>query len=79
MLDRCTELVVGGGRIVICNPPREFVLQCYQSLLEARLIDSKIDLCDILSMTVLDYARHKRVFGFDRHFSSHGATLEPQP
>ena len=36
-----------------------------------------LDLTDCLSIAVLNYARHKRVFGFDKHFTVFGARLEP--
>jgi predicted nucleic acid-binding protein len=78
LFGRCSEFVLD-GLLVVCNPPREFVMKCYTQLIEARkVLDGALDLCDVISMEVLDYARHRRVFGFDvRHFSAVGALLEP--
>lgn len=79
-LDKCTELVLDGGRVMVCSPPRDVVLDCYSELLRARKnVGPALDLCDLLSVTVLDHAHHRRVFGFDRHFSAFGAQLEPGP
>jgi predicted nucleic acid-binding protein len=79
MFDKCTELLIDSQRIFVCAPPREIVLQAYEELREARLIQPTLDLCDILSIVVLEHAQHRRVFGFDSHFSSFGAQLEPIP
>lgn len=75
----CSDFVLRNNLVVVCNPPREFVMQCYGEFVESRQqIDVKLDLCDYISAAVLDYARHRRVFGFDRrHFTSLGALLEP--
>jgi predicted nucleic acid-binding protein len=79
LLERCTEFVLRNALVVVCSPPREFVLQSYREFIEIRgSIDVKLDFGDYISMAVLDYARHRRVFGFDRrHFTALGALLEP--
>jgi predicted nucleic acid-binding protein len=75
--DNCHSLLIESNAIYVCAPPREIILKAVRELKQSQEIDSKLDLCDILSITVLDYANHKRVFGFDSHFSVFGAQLEP--
>jgi len=77
MFDRCTELMINTGTIFVCVPPRDIILDAYQELRDARVAQPSLDLCDLLSVTVLEHAQHRRVFGFDHHFSSFGASLEP--
>lgn len=74
---RCDELLIDSGRIFVCAPPREVILQAYDALKEARTWSQSLDLCDVLSVAVLDYARHGRVFAFDSDFKQFGAKLEP--
>lgn len=74
---RCTELLISTETIYVCSPPRDVVLEAYALLTSARESIPKLDLCDALSVVVLDYAKHRRVFGFDSHFTSFGANLEP--
>jgi predicted nucleic acid-binding protein len=78
MFDKCTDLMIGSGRVFVCVPPRELVLSAYQELSEARPSQPGLDLCDCLSVIVLEHAQHRRVFGFDSHFSIFGAQLEPR-
>jgi predicted nucleic acid-binding protein len=59
----CSELLINTSVIFVCAPPREVVLQAYDELVEARQTEPKLDLCDMLSIVVLDYAMHRRVFG----------------
>lgn len=77
MFSKCTELMIDTGTIFVCVPPRDVVLGAYQELRDARVFLPSLDLCDLLSITVLEHAQHRRVFGFDSHFSSFGASLEP--
>lgn len=74
---RCDELLIDSGRIFVCAPPREVILQAYDELKDARTWSQSLDLCDILSVTVLNYAHHGRVFSFDNDFRQFGAKLEP--
>jgi predicted nucleic acid-binding protein len=74
---RCDDLLIDTGRIFVCAPPRELILEAYGELKEARLWSRSLDLCDILSVTVLNYANHRRVFSFDNDFKQFGAMLEP--
>lgn len=73
----CTDLLVDSRAILVCVPPEDVLLKAYGELRVARNSDPRLDLCDLLSITVLDYAQHRRVFGFDRHYSLFGARLEP--
>jgi predicted nucleic acid-binding protein len=74
----CSELVLGSARIWVCAPPRDVLFEAYEVLAEARAARSDLDLTDCLSLSVLQYARHRRVFGFDDHFRVFGAALEPR-
>ena len=73
----CTDLLVDSGTILVCVPPADVLFKAYDELRVARNTDPRLDLCDLLSVTVLDYAQHRRVFGFDRHYGIFGAQLEP--
>jgi predicted nucleic acid-binding protein len=75
----CTELVIGAAPIWVCAPPRDVVLAAYTELLSLRIVVPDLDLTDCLSLAVLKYAEHRRVFGFDSHFRVFGAALEPRP
>lgn len=77
MFDRCTQLLINSHRVFVCAPPREVIMEAYEELREARAAQPSLDLCDALSIIVLEHAQHSRVFGFDSHFSSFGAQLEP--
>jgi predicted nucleic acid-binding protein len=74
---RCDELLIDTERIFVCAPPREVILEAYSELKEARTWSQSLDLCDILSITVLNYAHHRRIFSFDNDFKQFGAMLEP--
>lgn len=74
---QCSEILVDRELIFVCYPPRELLIKAYQELRETRQILQSLDLCDALSISVLDYAEHRRVFGFDTHFGTFGAQLEP--
>jgi predicted nucleic acid-binding protein len=74
---RCDDLLIDTERVFVCTPPREVILEAYGELKEARSWSQSLDLCDILSVTVLNYAHHRRVFGFDNDFKQFGAMLEP--
>lgn len=75
--EHCTDLLIDSERIFVCVPSHDMLLIAYEELREARGALPTLDLCDALSIKVLDYAQHRRVFGFDSHFSSFGASLEP--
>lgn len=72
------RLVLDGASIWLCSPPREFVLRAFERMTELHETLPDLDLTDCLSLSVLDYAEHRRVFGFDDHFRSFGAALEPR-
>ena len=77
MFNKCTELMIESGTVFVCVPPRDILLNAYQELSNARAAQPSLDLCDCLSIMVLEHARHRRVFGFDSHFTTFGALLEP--
>jgi predicted nucleic acid-binding protein len=77
MFDNCTDLLIDSHRVFVCAPPQEVMLAAYEELREARAAQPRLDLCDALSIIVLEHAQHRRVFGFDNHFSNFGAQLEP--
>lgn len=77
MFDKCTELMIDSGTVFVCVPPRDILLDAYQELSNARSDQPSLDLCDCLSIMVLEHAQHRRVFGFDSHFTVFGALLEP--
>lgn len=74
---QCSRILVDSEDILVCAPPRDIVITAYSALRESRTIHPSLDLCDLLSLVVLDYAHHRRVLGFDTHFRSFGAQLEP--
>jgi predicted nucleic acid-binding protein len=75
--ERCSELLIDRAHVFVCHPPREVLMSAYEALRETRQTEPTLDLSDALSIAVLDYARHRRVFGFDGHFRTFGAQLEP--
>ncbi len=77
-VSECGRLILGDAFVWICSPPRDFVLHAFETLIEARETREDLDLTDCLSLAVLDYAEHRRVFGFDDHFRIFGAALEPR-
>jgi predicted nucleic acid-binding protein len=76
-LGDCRTLAIETAQVWICAPPRELVIQAYAYLVDARSFAPSLDLTDALSLVVLNYAQHRRVFGFDGCFRSFGAALEP--
>ena len=78
MFEKFSDLVFESGRFVVCSPPVALARQAYEELLCPGRRIVGLDLCDAVSMKVLEYARHRRVFGFDRrHFQEAGALVEP--
>ena len=78
MFGECGELLIDTGRVFVCSPDHEAMIGAYQLMQNLRdELDHKLDLCDALSMFVLGYAQHNRVFGFDRHFRAVGGMVEP--
>ena len=75
--DSCTKMMITTSRVYVCVPSREVLMEAYSELAVMRQSIPDLDLCDALSMSVLNHAEHKRVFGFDGHFSTFGASLEP--
>lgn len=75
--EQCSELLIDRAQVFVCHPPRDLLMKAYEELRESRQTAPTLDLSDALSIVVLDYARHRRVFGFDSHFSVFGAQLEP--
>ena len=74
---QCDELLIDSGTIFVCAPPREVILEAYDELKDARTWSQSLDLCDILSVTVLNYAHHRRIFTFDNDYRQFGAKIEP--
>lgn len=64
-------------RMVICAPPEPVVRESFLLLREMQHTLVRLDLCDSLSLIVLDTLNHRRVLGFDNHFRAVGASLEP--
>lgn len=76
-VEEIKSIVVDDERIVVCSPPREVIDDAFRNLLAWHRALHRLDLCDALTMVVLDAMRHRRVFGFDAHLRSMGAALEP--
>lgn len=53
------------------------IIQTYDQLSTDREMLPDLDLCDALTVTVLDYAQHKRMLSFDSHMTVFGASIEP--
>jgi predicted nucleic acid-binding protein len=70
-------LFVDDRMILVCAPPDEVVRLALVELVNMQQILVRLDLCDSLSMVILNVLRHRRVLGFDDHFRSVGAALEP--
>lgn len=71
------RMIVDRKEIVVCDTPRELINAALRELDEMQKTIDRLDLCDCLSMMVLDSLMHRRVFGFDSDFQIVGATLEP--
>lgn len=71
------SIVVDNRLIFVCAPPDEIVQRAFIELVEMQRLLMRLDLCDSLSMVILNVLRHRRVLGFDDHFRSVGAALEP--
>lgn len=74
---KCTELFFDHDSIYVCQPPRDIIIETYDQLSIDRDVLPDLDLCDALSINVLKYAKHNRVFGFDSHLTIFGASIEP--
>lgn len=77
MLDYAANLMVEDQVILVCVPSRRIIDLSLNRLCELRRTVNKLDLCDVTSITVLEYAQHARVLGYDQHLSYFGAQLEP--
>lgn len=78
--DRTRELkslVIEQRRILVCSPPESVVRDALVELVQMQEAIIRLDLCDCLSMMLLDRLEHRRVLGFDDHFRAVGAQLEP--
>jgi predicted nucleic acid-binding protein len=75
--DFCKSALIDTERIYVCVPPRIVLMEAFRELESMRPSLPDLDLCDTLSIAVLNHASHKRVFGFDSHFTTFGAQLEP--
>jgi predicted nucleic acid-binding protein len=74
----CSQLVVSPSvDIFVCAPPRKYVMRSRKILQNTGLVQTGVDLCDVLTGVVLDYACHRRIFGFDSDLAKFGAQLEP--
>lgn len=72
-----TQFVMVDRRILVCCPPHDVLERAIKELGEMQESLVRLDLCDSLSMVILDTMRHRRVLSFDDHFRSVGASLEP--
>lgn len=76
--DECRSLLVEPGTIGLCSPPAELTKRAYKELLEAKSRPLGLDLCDAVTVKVMEYAQHRRIFSFDRkHLLAFGALVEP--
>lgn len=71
------SIISTSRRITVCAPPDEEIVEALAELTEMQKMLVRLDLCDLVSMRVLDALSHRRVLGFDDHFRSVGASLEP--
>lgn len=76
MLIQAEALFVNDTVITICIPNRRIVDLSMRRLCELRR-QVDLDLCDVTSISVLEYAQHSRVLGYDQHLAYFGANLEP--
>lgn len=76
-VEELSALLSADQRMTICAPPEPVVRDALATLQEMQRIVGRLDLCDSLSMVVLNSLRHRRVLSFDDHFRSIGASLEP--
>ena len=76
-VDALASIFVHQRRITICAPPDDVVAAGLRRLSEMQRVITGLDLCDLMSMVVLDMLNHRRVLGFDNHFRTIGASLEP--
>lgn len=73
-----TKVLVSDDRVIlVCAPTEEVVRSAMTQLAAMQRELVRLDLCDCLSMVILDTLKHRRVLGFDNHFRSVGAALEP--
>lgn len=72
-----SRLCIADKEIAICAPPQDVVERALSVWVEHQLIVDRLDLCDALSFVILDTLKHRRVLGFDHHFNTIGASLEP--
>lgn len=77
MYQQCYDLLGAGNIVCVCSPPKAVLEDAYSQLGSLRPTNSSLDLCDALSMVVLNYACHNRILGFDSHFRIVGGRLEP--
>lgn len=77
MLNSIATLTINDQEILICVPSRRIIDLSMTRLCSLRRQIDKLDLCDVASISVLEYARHARVLGYDQHLSYFGAQLEP--
>jgi predicted nucleic acid-binding protein len=76
-IDQTKTLFIDDRMILVCAPPDEVVRTALVELVNMQRILVRLDLCDSLSMVILDAVQHRRVLGFDDHFRAVGAALEP--
>jgi predicted nucleic acid-binding protein len=70
-------MIVDDRSILICAPPEEALKLAFVELVEMQQSLPRLDLCDSLSMVILNALQHRRVLGSDDHFRYVGAALEP--
>jgi predicted nucleic acid-binding protein len=63
--------------ILVCAPPKEVFDHAFAELVDMQQGLPRLDLCDALSIVILNAAQHRRVLSSDDHFRSVGAQLEP--
>jgi predicted nucleic acid-binding protein len=71
------DLVIANKRILVCAPEYSVVEEAVTALDASQRSVRGLDLCDALSIVILNHAQHRRVFGFDRDLTAFGAQLEP--
>lgn len=76
MLEDAASIFLNDATVTICVPNRRIIDLSIRRLCELRL-QLELDLCDVTSISVLEYAQHSRVLGYDQHLAYFGAQLEP--
>ena len=76
-VNRTKTMIVDDRVILICAVPTQVFEHALVELVDMQQSLPKLDLCDSLSMVILNALQHRRVLGSDDHFRVVGAALEP--